>query len=138
MKKCPIVKAVLAVCFILAFSMSAYALAPSETLADPVLERRAQDISAKLRCLVCQGEPISESNADFAVDLRRLVREKVAAGLDDATIISFVQARYGDYILLDPPVTPRTYLLWILPLLVFVMGAGAVYLYVRRQKQGEG
>lgn len=123
---------------LLLLATSAHALTPSETLTDPVLERRAQEISAKLRCLVCQGEPISESNADFAVDLRRLVREKLAAGLDDAAVISFVQARYGDYILLDPPVSPRTYLLWVLPLAVFGMGVGAVYFYVRRQKEGGG
>lgn len=99
--------------------------AVGETFSDPALESRARHLQRQLRCLVCQGESIDESNATLAADLRRLVREQIAAGKSDQQIQEFLLARYGDFILLKPPVKPYTWLLWLAPFLVLA-GAGGV------------
>jgi cytochrome c-type biogenesis protein CcmH len=111
--------------FILLFlfaSLSAQALTPDEMLQDPALEARARAISKELRCMVCQGQDIDDSNAALAVDLRKLVRERLVSGDTDAEVLELVHARYGDYILMTPPVTGHTLVLWIMPLAVFVIG----------------
>jgi cytochrome c-type biogenesis protein CcmH len=96
-----------------------------ESFADPAMESRARNMQRQLRCLVCQGESIDESNSPLAGDLRRLVREQMAAGKSDPQIRDFLVARYGDFILMKPPVQPNTWLLWLAPFLV-LGGAGAV------------
>lgn len=111
----------------------ARAVEPNEMLADPVLEARARDISEGLRCLVCQNESIDSSNAELAHDLRVLVRERLVAGDTDDQVRQFVVARYGDFVLLKPPVKPATYALWFGPLVILILGAGAVFLYFRRR-----
>ncbi len=122
--------------FLLAFSLAlpAAAVEPDEMLDDPVLERRARDISKNLRCLVCQNQSIDDSNADLARDLRILVRERLVAGDGDAAVIDFIVARYGDYVLLNPPFKGSTYVLWIGPGVIFAFGAVAVVLFLRRRR----
>ncbi|MEY4708117.1 MAG: cytochrome c-type biosis protein CcmH [Pseudomonadota bacterium] len=95
------------------------------SFSDPAMETRARNLQRQLRCLVCQGESIDESNSPLAGDLRRLVREQMVAGKTDAEIQDFLVARYGDFILMKPPVQPNTWLLWLAPFLV-LGGAGAV------------
>ena len=95
------------------------------SFSDPAMEARARNLQRQLRCLVCQGESIDESNSPLANDLRRLVREQMVAGKTDAEIQDFLVARYGDFILMKPPVQPNTWLLWLAPFLV-LGAAGAV------------
>ncbi len=116
----------------LLLSLPAVAFDVEETLDDPALEARALDIGEELRCLVCQNQSIGDSNADLAKDLRRLVRERLAAGDSDEEIIAFMTERYGDYVLLKPPVKPATYALWFGPAALFLVGAGVLIVYIRR------
>ena len=103
---------------------SAYGVEPSERLADPVLETRARALSEKLRCLVCQNQSIDESNADLAHDLRVLLRKRLLAGDTDQQALDYIVARYGVFVLFDPPFEPTTYMLWLTPpLLVLFIGA---------------
>src|SRR6266481_6891547 len=93
----------------------AQAVEPSERLADPALEAHARTLSKELRCLVCQNQSIDESNADLAHDLRVLLRQHLAAGDSDPQILDFVTARYGMFVLLDPPFAAVTWPLWLAP-----------------------
>ena len=92
---------------------------------NPATETRARSLQRELRCLVCQGQSIDESNSPLAADLRQLVREQIAQGKSDAEIKDFLVARYGDFILMKPPLQPDTYILWLAPFLV-LLGAGGV------------
>ena len=114
---------------------SALAIEPGERLADPALEARARALGAELRCLVCQNQSIDDSNADLAHDLRVLIRERLSAGDSDAQVLQFLVRRYGDFILLRPPVKPGTYLLWFGPFAVLALGALAAALYLRRSRR---
>ncbi|MGH6895278.1 MAG: cytochrome c-type biogenesis protein [Geminicoccaceae bacterium] len=111
------------------------ATSPDEILADPVLEQRARDLSKQLRCLVCQNQSIDDSDADLAHDLRRIVREQLVAGRSDAEIIDFLTARYGDFVLLKPPVKPATWGLWFGPAVVLVIAAGGIAVHLRRRRR---
>ena len=102
---------------------AAFAVQPDEQLADPALERRARDISAGLRCLVCQNQSIDDSDAPLARDLRILVRERLTAGDSDTAVRDYLVARYGDFILLKPPFEAGTLLLWLTPVLALGLGA---------------
>lgn len=113
---------------------AAWAVEPSERLADPALEARARAISRELRCLVCQNESIDESNADLAHDLRVLVRQRLVAGDTDRQVLDWIVARYGVFVLLDPPFEPMTWLLWLTPP-VLVLGAGGVLLRRARRRR---
>jgi cytochrome c-type biogenesis protein CcmH len=110
------------------------ATSPDEMLADPVLEQRARDLGKQLRCLVCQNQSIDDSNADLARDLRRIVRERLVAGDSDAEILEFLTARYGDFVLLKPPVEPATWGLWFGPFLVLVVAGLGALVYLRRNR----
>jgi cytochrome c-type biogenesis protein CcmH len=101
----------------------AHAVDPGEMLRDPALEARARHISQELRCLVCQNQSIDDSNAELARDLRVLVRERLAAGDTDAAVLAFVEARYGEFVLLRPRLSPHTALLWSAPLLLLLAAA---------------
>jgi cytochrome c-type biogenesis protein CcmH len=114
---------------------AALAVEPDEILRDPALEARARAISQNLRCLVCQNQSIDDSNAPLARDLRVIVRERLADGDSDDAVIAFVTARYGDYVLLKPPVKPATYLLWAAPILVLIGGGGMIAMAVRRRRK---
>ena len=110
------IKALAMILFLGGSALSAWAVEPSEMLDDPGLEQRARAISKELRCLVCQNQSIDESDADLARDLRVVVRERLVAGDSDQEVIGFVVARYGDWVLLDPPFRPLTWVLWLGPL----------------------
>ena len=112
---------------------AAHALDPGEALKDPGLETRAREISRQLRCLVCQNQSIDDSDAPLAKDLRRLVRVRLMKGDTNAQVIAFVQARYGDFVLLRPPVNPATWLLWFGPGLLLLAGLGAIFWRLRRR-----
>ena len=112
------------------------AVEPSERLADPALEARARTLSGELRCLVCQNQSIDESNADLAHDLRILLRQRLVAGDSDQQVLDYVAARYGVFVLLDPPFTPLTYLLWLTPPLL-VLGTGVLLIMRARRRRPE-
>jgi len=123
-------------CLILALMLATPAIAvePSEILDDPVLEERARDLSQNLRCLVCRNESIDESNADLARDLRLLVRERLVEGDTDDEVIEFIVSRYGEYVLLNPPATGSTLILWLSGPAFLIFAAGLAFVYVRRRK----
>jgi cytochrome c-type biogenesis protein CcmH len=104
---------------------AAHAVEPDEILPDAALEARARHISAGLRCLVCQNQSIDDSNAPLARDLRLLVRERLKAGDSDAQVVAFIESRYGEFVLLRPPLEMQTLLLWLGPLLVLLIAIGA-------------
>ena len=110
-----------------------WAVEPGEQLKDPALEARARALSQELRCLVCQNQSIDDSNADLARDLRLLVRERLAAGDNDQAVLSYIVARYGEFVLLRPRFGAHTLLLWLTPLLLL---AAALYMLLRRMRPG--
>lgn len=124
---------ILALVIGLFLSTAALAVGPDEILSDPVLETRAREISRELRCLVCQNETIDDSQAELARDLRLLVRERLVKGDSNEEVVSFIHQRYGDFVLMTPPVVEKTFLLWGAPLLVLLGGAGLVFVTFRRK-----
>ena len=112
---------------------AAHAVEPGEMLSDPALEQRARDISRHLRCLVCQNQSIDDSNADLAHDLRVLVRERLKAGDTDQQVIDYIVARYGDFVLLKPPVNDETLPLWLGPFVLLLLGAIGIAIYYARR-----
>jgi cytochrome c-type biogenesis protein CcmH len=123
-----------AFCLMLAVG-GAWAWNPDEILKDPALELRARSISAQLRCLVCQNQSIDDSDADLAHDLRVLVRERISAGASDAEVFEFVAARYGEFVLLKPRVSAKTWLLWGLPASLLLLGCVALVMGNRKRKE---
>lgn len=109
----------------------AWAVQPDEILSDPVLEERARDLSKGLRCLVCRNESIDESNASLARDLRILLRERLVAGDSDQEAVDSIVNRYGEYVLLNPPASGSTWLLWAAGPLMLLLAAGLGYGYLR-------
>lgn len=124
----------LALAFCLAVPCAALAVQPDEILQNPRLEARARALSAELRCLVCQNQSIDDSNAPLARDLRLLVRERLQAGDSDTQVIQYLVARYGDFILLRPPLKPETILLWVTPGVVLLLGLVWLGLASRRRR----
>ena len=123
----------LALMLLLAALPARAAITPDEILPDPAMELRAREITRQLRCLVCQNQSIDDSNAPLARDLRRLVRERLKAGDSDAAAVQFVVARYGDFVLLRPPVKATTWLLWFGPAALLI--AGALFLWLRGRRR---
>lgn len=120
-------------------SAAAHAAPAPGALTDPAQEARARALQKELRCMVCQGESIDESNAPLAADLRALVRAHIRAGESDDQIKQFLVARYGDVILMQPPFDADTYALWLTPFLVLMSAAGvAIWLVVRAAKKPQG
>lgn len=103
-----------------------------ETFANPALEARARNLQRQLRCLVCQGESIDESGSPFAADVRHLVRQQLAQGKSDQQIEDFLVARYGDFILMKPPLQPDTWLLWLAPFLVLGTAGTVAWITVKK------
>ena len=114
---------------------SGLALAPDEMFTDPLKETRARDIGRSLRCMVCQNQSIFDSNAPLAKDLRVLVRQRIDAGDSDREVINYVAARYGDYVLLKPPMAAHTYILWGAPIVLLLGGLGLMVAYHRDRRR---
>ena len=115
-------------------SLPAFAVTVERPLPEIAQERRAQQIFAALKCVVCEGQPLAESDAELAIDMRHSIREKVARGESTQTIIGYFEARYGEAILMRPPVTQHTLPLWLMPLLLLCVGLGIFWRNVRRGK----
>ncbi len=111
-----------------------FAVTPDEILKDPALEARARHISQGLRCMVCQNQSIDDSDAPLAHDLRLLVRQRLEAGESDRQVIDFIVARYGDFVLLKPPIEFDTLLLWGLPPAALLAGVIALFVTARRRR----
>jgi cytochrome c-type biogenesis protein CcmH len=111
----------LAVLLLLSMPASA-AVQPGERMADPALEARAETLYMQLRCVVCQSQPIAHSDSEIAAALRAAVRERLLKGDSDAAILDYMRERYGDAVLMKPPMRTRTGLLWFMPLLALIMG----------------
>lgn len=102
---------------------------------DPALQQRYDALTRQLRCLVCQNETIADSNASLAADLRRELREQIAAGRSDADILKFMTDRYGAFVLYKPPLEPRTWLLWAAPALLLLIGLAVAGIVILRRSR---
>ena len=107
---------------------------PRASTDDPALEQRLHNLSQNLRCLVCQNETLADSRADLAEDLRDEIREQMKAGKSDKEIINFLTARYGQFILYKPQVTPTTYLLWFGPFVLLLAGLAVLFRYIKQRR----
>ena len=112
-----------------------FAVEPDEILTDTVLENRARELSAKLRCLVCRNENIDSSDASLARDLRILVRERLVLGESDEEVIDYIHARYGDFVLLQPKFSGNTLILWFSAPFLLIIGLFLIYLNFFQQKK---
>ena len=122
----------------LLFAAPALAVLPHEMLADPAQEARARELSREIRCQVCQNQSVDDSNAPLAADLRKLVRERIVAGDSDAQIFEFLVGRYGDNVLMRPPVRPSTWPLWFGPAAILLVAAIMLALLMRRRRAAAG
>ena len=116
------------------FLLNAFSVEPDEILQDQNQELRARNISKNVRCMICQNQSIDESNAELAKDLRILIRNKVKSGSSDKEIYKFLTDRYGDFILLKPPLKVKTFLLWILPFIFLIIGIYILFKFNRKTR----
>lgn len=126
---------VLAMLVVLATLPVAFAVQPDEVLSDPALEARARELSAELRCLVCQNQSIDDSDAPLARDLRVLIRERLVQGETNTQVIDYLVSRYGEFVLLKPRLNARTILLWGGPFAILLIGSLVIFL---RRRRGSG
>jgi cytochrome c-type biogenesis protein CcmH len=119
---------------VVAMPTALWAVEPGEMLSDPALEARARALSRELRCMVCQNQSIDDSEAPLAHDLRVIVRERLAAGDSDQQVLDYLVARYGEFVLLKPPLSWRTALLWGLPPGVLLIGIAAIVVILTRRR----
>ena len=124
-----------AICLTQFFSNIAYTLEPDEILQNKKQELRARNISKNIRCLVCQNQSIDESNAPLAKDLRILIRSKIKDGNQDEEIYKFLADRYGDFILLKPPLKLSTLTLWFLPFIFLLTGFLIIFFHNKKSKK---
>ena len=117
------------------FLNSSYTVEPDEVLENQKQELRARDISKNIRCMICQNQSIDESNAALAKDLRIIIRDKIKEGNNDKEIYKFLTDRYGDFILLKPPLKLSTLALWFLPFIFFIIGIFIVFLNNKKSKK---
>lgn len=117
------------------FYVYASEITESATATNPQNEKRLQNLSAELRCLVCQNQTIADSDADLAVDLRKEIRKMIAEGKTDEQIINFMTERYGDFVLYRPPFKSQTALLWLLPAVFFVIGVIVFFAFMAKNKR---
>lgn len=120
---------------LLVLSLPAFAIFQEKPLADPEQEARAQELMRDFRCLVCQNQAISESHADLAGDMRAIVRERIAAGDDNDAVRQYFIDRYGDWVLLDPPLNRKTILLWAGGGVILLVGVGLIFIRMRRSNR---
>ncbi len=123
----------LSILAMLASAQTAFAVQPDEVLSDPALEARARALSHELRCLVCQNQSIDDSEAPLARDLRILLRERLKNGDRDQQVLDFLVARYGEFVLLKPPLAWHTALLWLTPGILLIFGALGLFVMARRR-----
>ena len=126
---------IIAISLIQFFSVNSYGVNPDEMLQDQKQELRARNISKNIRCMICQNQSIDESNAPLAKDLRILIRNKIKEGNDNEEIYKFLTDRYGDFILLKPPMKLSTLALWVLPFFFFIIGIFIVYWHNKKSKK---
>mgnify|MGYP002623471022 CR=1 FL=1 len=123
------------VCLVFAFLLTpALAKEATPIMGDEVLQDRVMNLSHELRCLVCQGQALSDSNSEFAVDMRNKILDLMKQGMSDAEVKEYLVARYGDFILYRPPFKPSTLLLYLGPPLLLLLGGGALWLNLRKRK----
>ena len=122
------------ICLIQFFPVNVYGVNPDEILKNQKQELRARNISKNVRCMICQNQSIDESNAPLAKDLRILIRSKIKEGKSNEEIYKFLTDRYGDFILLKPPVKLSTLALWILPFIFFLIGGFIVFFHNKKSK----
>ena len=125
---------IITICLTQLISNFSFTVEPDEILKNPKYELRARSISKNIRCMVCQNQSIDESNATLAKDLRILIRKKIKEGNKDEEIYTFLTDRYGDFILLKPPLNSKTVLLWFLPIIFFILG---IYILFYHDKKSE-
>tara|TARA_Y100000590_G_scaffold15723_1_gene18975 strand:+ start:1327 stop:1740 length:414 start_codon:yes stop_codon:yes gene_type:complete len=113
-------------------SSFSFAVEPDEILKNSKQELRARNISKNVRCMVCQNQSIDESNAPLAKDLRILIRDKIKEGKKDEEIYKFLTDRYGDFILLKPPLNSRNLILWLLPFVFLILGIYVVFYHNKK------
>jgi cytochrome c-type biogenesis protein CcmH len=130
-------RALVGLLLLMLLSVPSFAIQPDEKLGDPALEERARALSQIVRCVVCQNESIDSSEATIARDLRLLIRERLLAGDSDQQVLDYLVARYGSFILLEPPFDPSTWLLWGAPLLVLLLGAALLAATLRRRRKAD-
>ena len=123
------------ICLVQFFSVNSYVVEPDEILQNQEQELRARNISKKIRCMVCQNQSIDESSAPLAKDLRILIRNKIKAGNCNEEIYKFLTDRYGDFILLKPPLKLITLLLWLLPFVLFICGVFVIFRHNKKSKK---
>ena len=112
-----------------------YSVEPDEVLQDQKQESRARNISKNIRCMVCQNQSIDESDAPLAKDLRILIRDKIKEGNNDTEIYKFLTDRYGDFILLKPPLNVKTLFLWFVPFILLFIGIFIIFVHNRKSKE---
>lgn len=132
MKGRPMKGLLIALCLL---ASPALAVQPDEMLADPAQEARARALSRELRCLVCQNENIDDSDAQLARDLRLLLRERIVAGDTDAQAMAFITARYGEFVLLNPPATGANLVLWLAGPAALLAGGALAFAVMRRRSR---
>ncbi len=125
-------RAIFAAVLLMLSLQTGFAATAPDALSNPTQEARARALQKQFRCLVCQGESLDESNAPLAADLRRLIREHIVRGESDAEITQYLVARYGDFILMNPPFEEDTWLLWLAPFGVLLLGGGIAFVIVKR------
>ena len=123
------------ICLIQFFSVDSYGVDPEEILQDQKQELRARNISKNIRCMICQNQSIDESNASLAKDLRILIRNKIKEGDSDEEVYKFLTDRYGDFILLKPPVKLNTLALWVLPFVFLLIGIFIIFWHNKKSKK---
>ena len=123
------------ICLMQFFSVNSYGVDPDEILQDHKQELRARNISKNIRCMICQNQSIDESNAPLAKDLRILIRDKIKEGKNNEEIYKFLTDRYGDFILLKPPLKLSTLALWLLPFIFFIIGIFVVFWHNKKSKK---
>ena len=125
---------IISICLIQLFSDNSFTVEPEEVLENQKQELRARNISKNIRCMVCQNQSIDESNAPLAKDLRILIRNKIKEGKKDKEIYIFLTDRYGDFILLKPPLKSSTFALWLLPFIFLIIGFFIVFYHNKKSE----
>ena len=126
---------ILSIILIQLFSYNTNSVEPDEILQNKNQESRARNISQNIRCMVCQNQSIDESNAPLAKDIRILIRKQIKEGKNDNEIYKFLTDRYGNFILLKPPINLNTLALWLLPFIFFIIGVYVIFFHNKKSNK---